>query len=128
MVFNASFKTPGGNSLNGVLDKGQNRLCKLQHLLVPFRQGQAAVTADISMAYNGTKLRSEHLKYQKYFWKDDLLPENPTKAIFGRFLRKNSLYSCQLLTGRSKLLMGMTIPKAELKAAVAGATRPLPPW
>ncbi len=43
-------------------------------------------------------------------------------AIFGRVLRKNGLYSCQLLTGRSKLLKGMTIPKAELKAAVAGAT------
>jgi len=43
-------------------------------------------------------------------------------AIFGRVLRKNGLYSCQLLTGRSKLLTGMTIPKAELKAAVAGAT------
>jgi hypothetical protein len=43
-------------------------------------------------------------------------------AIFGRVLRKNGLYSCQLLTGRSKLLTEMTIPKAELKAAVAGAT------
>ncbi len=43
-------------------------------------------------------------------------------AIFGRVLRKNGLYSCQQLTGRSKLLTGMTIPKAELKAAVAGAT------
>jgi hypothetical protein len=49
-------------------------------------------------------------------------------AIFGLVLRKNGLYSCQLLTGRSKLLTGMTIPKAELKAAVAGATQPLPPW
>jgi hypothetical protein len=39
-------------------------------------------------------------------------------AIFGRVLRKNGLYSCQLLTGRSKLLTGMTIPKA----AVTGAT------
>jgi hypothetical protein len=66
MVFDASFKMPGGNSLNGVLAKGQNRLCKLQHLLVRFRRVQEAVNADISMAYNRTKLRSEHLKYQKY--------------------------------------------------------------
>jgi len=43
-------------------------------------------------------------------------------AIFGRVLRKNGLYSCQLLAGRSKLLTGMTILKAELKAAVANAT------
>ena len=82
MVFDASSKTPGGNSLNGVLAKGQNRLCKLQHLLVRFRRGRQAVTADISMAYNGTKLRAEHLKYQKYLWKEGLLPESPTKVMY----------------------------------------------
>jgi hypothetical protein len=38
IVFNASSKTPGGNSLKGVLAKGQ-RICKLQHLLVRFRRG-----------------------------------------------------------------------------------------
>jgi hypothetical protein len=42
-------------------------------------------------------------------------------AIFGRVLRKCGKFSCQLLMGRSKLLTGLTIPKAELKAAVAGA-------
>jgi len=78
MVFDASSKTPGGNSLNGVLAKGQNRLSKLQHLLIRFRRGRAAVTADITMAYNGTKLRPQHWKYQRYLWKEDLLPENPT--------------------------------------------------
>jgi hypothetical protein len=55
MVYDASSKTPGGESLNGCLDKGQNRLCKLKHLLLRFRMGQEAVTADISMAYNSTK-------------------------------------------------------------------------
>jgi len=82
VVFDASSKTPGGESLNGVLAKGQNRLVVLQHLLIRFRAGWAAVTADISMAYNGTKLRPEHYKYQKYLWKEDLLPENPTKTMF----------------------------------------------
>ena len=43
-------------------------------------------------------------------------------AIFGRVLRKCGKFSCQLLMGRSKLLAGLTIPKAEMKAAVAGAT------
>jgi hypothetical protein len=42
-------------------------------------------------------------------------------AILGRVLRKCGKFSCQLLMGRSKLLTGLTIPKAELKAAVAGA-------
>jgi len=42
--------------------------------------------------------------------------------ISGRVLRKCGKFSCQLLMGRSKLLTGLTIPKAEMKAAVAGAT------
>ncbi len=37
-------------------------------------------------------------------------------AIFGRVLRKCGKFSCQLLMGRSKLLTGLTIPKAELRA------------
>jgi hypothetical protein len=82
IVFDASSKTPGGDSLNGVLAKGQNRLAKLQHLLVRFRRRAAAVTADISMAYNGTKLRPEHMKYQKYLWKEELREENPTIVMF----------------------------------------------
>jgi hypothetical protein len=81
IVFDASSKSPGGESLNGVLAKGQNRLSKLQHLLIRFRKGAAAVTADISMAYNGMKLRPEFLKYQRYLWKKDLLPENPTVVM-----------------------------------------------
>ena len=82
LVFDASSKTPGGESLNGVLAKGQNRLAKLQHLLMRFRLGKEAVTADISMAYNGTKLRPEHLKFQKYLWRKDLNPANPTEVRF----------------------------------------------
>jgi hypothetical protein len=50
--------------------------------LVRFRRGLATVTADISMAYIGTKLRPEYLKYQKYLWKYNLLPENPTKVMY----------------------------------------------
>ena len=80
LVFDASSKTPGGESLNGVLAKGQNRLAKLQHLLVRFRLGAEAVTADISMAYNGTRLRPEHLKFQKYLWKENLCPTSPTEV------------------------------------------------
>ena len=72
MVFDASSKTPGGNSLNGVLAKGQNRLIKLQSLLAKFRQGRAALSADISMGNNGTKLKPEFYKFQHYLWKERL--------------------------------------------------------
>lgn len=82
MVFDASSKTPGGDSLNGVLAKGQNRLSKLQHLLIRFRREREAVTADISMAYNGTKLRPEHYKFQKYLWKQEMQPSNPTTVHY----------------------------------------------
>jgi hypothetical protein len=82
IVFDASSKTPGGESLNGVLAKGQNRLIKLKHLLLRFRLKAAAVTADISMAYNGTRLKPEHLKFQKYLWKRDLDPSNPTEVMY----------------------------------------------
>jgi hypothetical protein len=82
MVFDASSKTPGGESLNGCIAKGQNRLCKLQHLLLRFRMRQEAVTADISMAYNGTRLHPENMKYQRYLWRDDLLPQNPVKVMY----------------------------------------------
>ena len=81
MVFDASSKTPGGNSLNGVLAKGQNRLIKLQSLLAKFRQGRAALSADISMAYNGTKLKPEFYKFQRYLWKERLEEDKPTEVM-----------------------------------------------
>ena len=81
IVFDASSKTPGGESLNGTLAKGKNKLAKLQHLLIKFRHGKAAVSADISMAYNGTKLKPEHLTYQKYLWQDQLDPAAPVEVM-----------------------------------------------
>lgn len=82
IVFDASSKTPGGNSLNGVLAKGKNRLVKIQNLLARFRQRSAAVTADISMAYNGTWLKPSYIKYQKYLWKEGLKEELPTIVMY----------------------------------------------
>ena len=44
-------------------------------------------------------------------------------ATYTRFKRKNGLYSCQLIFARSKVVpSGMTIPRAELFAAVLNAT------
>ena len=82
MVFDASSKTPGGESLNGILAKGQNKLVKIQSLLAKFRLNKAAVTADISMAYNGTWLQPEFYKFQRYLWKKDLLEEEPTTVMY----------------------------------------------
>lgn len=81
MVFDASAKTPGGDSLNGILAKGQNKLVRLQHLLMRLRLRPHAVTADITMAYNGIRLRPEHLQFQKYLWKQGLDPDAPTQVM-----------------------------------------------
>ena len=78
MVFDASARTPGGESLNAILAKGQNKLAKILHLLIRFRRQEHAFTADVSMAYNGVKLAPEHYKFQQYLWKDQLKPSNPT--------------------------------------------------
>ena len=61
LVFNVSSKTPGGSSLNCILAKGQNRLTKLQDLIIRFRRSKAAMSGDISMAYKGSKLVAEQV-------------------------------------------------------------------
>ena len=86
MVFDASSRTPGGESLNAILAKGQNKLAKILHLLIRFRRREYALTADVSMAYNGVKLAPEHYKYQQYLWKDGLISTNPTVTMVVRTL------------------------------------------
>ena len=44
--------------------------------MLRFRTRPYAFTCDVSMAYNGIKLR-----YQKYIWIEDLKPENPVKIM-----------------------------------------------
>ena len=71
-------QNPGGESLNETLAKGQNKLARILHILLRFRSKYSALTADVSMAYNGIKLLPEHFKFQRYLWKEDLDPSNPT--------------------------------------------------
>ena len=78
MVFDASSKTPGGESLNGILAKGMNNLASLISVLLKFRFSKAAFTCDIRMAYNNLKLHHDHLRHQLYLWKEDLDPSSPT--------------------------------------------------
>ena len=76
LVFDASARTPGGESLNDILATGMNKLGKLLHLLVKFRYGCYAFSADIQMAYNNLRLDPEFYKYQQYLWKENLAPED----------------------------------------------------
>ena len=79
LVFDASASTPTGESLNSILAKGQNKLQKLQNVLLKFRLGPASWTADIRMAYNQIYLRPEYFRYQLFLWKDNLDPAAPTE-------------------------------------------------
>ena len=74
LVYDGSSKTPQGNSLNNILAKGQNLLLNLLHILLRFRSHEFAFSADVSMAYNGIKLRAEHFIYQKFLWQENLTP------------------------------------------------------
>lgn len=75
LVFDASSRTPGGESLNDVLAKGANVLAKLFNLLVKFRCGPACFSADISMAYNNVRIHPDEYCYQKYLWSEGLTQE-----------------------------------------------------
>ena len=76
MVFDASSRTPGGESLNNILAKGVNSLGNLFSILMKFRMRKAGFTADVSMAYNGVKLDPKHVPYQKFLWKQGMLATN----------------------------------------------------
>ena len=86
MVFDASSRTPGGESLNNILPKGQNKLARILHILIRFRSKRAALTADVRMAYNGVRLLPEYYAYQKYLWKEGLDPNNPTIVMIVKTL------------------------------------------
>ena len=81
VVFNASFRTRTGESLNTTLAKGANKLPLILSLLIRFRARRYALAADVSMAYNAVKLVPEHFSYQQYLWKEGLEPEAPTKTM-----------------------------------------------
>ena len=78
LVFDASSRTKVGYSLNDCLAKGDSKLANLLHLLIQFRKGKAALSADIRMAYNTIKLKSQYYRYQKMLWKDFLSIDGET--------------------------------------------------
>ena len=86
LVFDASSRTKTGYSLNDCLAKGDSKLADLLHLLIQFRKGKAALSADIRMAYNTIKLKPEYYKYQKMVWKDFLSIDGETIEMIIRTL------------------------------------------
>ena len=104
MVFDASSKTPGGESLNNILAKGENKLAQIPNLINNFRVGAGAFTCDLRMAYNQVRLDPTCYRYQKYLWKDDLDPSQPVKIMIVRTLIYGVKSSGnQLFSGLSKV-------------------------
>ena len=68
IVFNASSRPNEGSSLNDCLMTGPSLTAKLHEILVQFRQGTYAVTADISKAFHRIIVDKEHRKFLKFLW------------------------------------------------------------
>ena len=70
IIFNASSKPNEGKSLNDCLLTGPSLIAKLREILVQFRQGTHAVTADISKAFHRIIVEPEHCKFLKFLWQN----------------------------------------------------------
>ena len=74
-VFDASAKTPGGESLNNLLAKGIAEMVRLLDMMLDWRMGPSALTGDIRQFFNNVLLHPDHWQYQKILIKKDLDPE-----------------------------------------------------
>ena len=68
IVFNASSKPSNGKSLNDCLMTGPSLTAKLHEILLLFRQGKYAVTADISKAFHRIIVHEADRKFIKFLW------------------------------------------------------------
>ena len=68
IVFNASSKPNDGTSLNDCLMTGKSLTAKLHEILLLFRQGKYAVTADISKAFHRIIVHEADRKFLKFLW------------------------------------------------------------
>ena len=109
MVFDASAKTATGFSLNCILAKGTKMLADMLILLIRFRIGPFAFSADISMAYNCVALHPDHLKYHKYLWVEDLDPDGPIVEM----VTKSLIYGVKSAGNQTMVAFRETAAQAE---------------
>ena len=67
IVFNASSKPTDGTSLNDCLFTGSSLTAKLHDILLTFRQGQYAITADISKAFHRILVNEQEPRLSQIF-------------------------------------------------------------
>ena len=101
IVFNASSRTNEGKSLNDCLMAGPPLTAKLHKILIQFRQGTYAVTADISKAFHRIIVDEEDRKFLKFLWinlnSQEILTFHFKVVLFGAtcspYLLQESLYT-----------------------------------
>ena len=72
IVFDASFPTASGYSLNDLLAKGSNNLNKLQEVMLRWSTYRVGIHTDVCKMYNTINLESAHWCYQRYIWHPEL--------------------------------------------------------
>ena len=68
IVFNASSKPMRGKSLDNCLLTGPTLIAKLHDILLSFREGKYAVTADIFKAFHHVQVNERDRDYLKFLW------------------------------------------------------------
>ena len=101
IVFNASSRPNESRSLNDCLMTGPSLTVKLHEILVQFRQGKYAVTADISKAFHRIIVDEEDRNFLKFLWinlnSQELLTFQFKVVLFGAtcspYLLQETLYT-----------------------------------
>jgi len=75
VVFDASFPSSNGVSLNDVLAKGPKILADLMNILLRFRLYPFVVTADIKAMYRQFRVNPHHQNFQRILWRSS--PDKP---------------------------------------------------
>ena len=71
-VFNASAKSPSGNSLNDLLPKGTNKMNLLVDMLIRWSIKTYGYHTDVKKMYNTITLEKRFWRYQLYWWSPNL--------------------------------------------------------
>eukprot|EP00794_Sanderia_malayensis_P002417 gene2417-biopygen1303 len=74
IVYDASHPTSSGHSLNDLLAKGQNKLNKLQEILIRWSAHRIGIHTDVRKMYNTIRLDEQYWHFQRYIWQNDLDP------------------------------------------------------
>lgn len=72
VVFNASFKTSTGHSLNDLMECGPNLQKDLQSLILNWRKHVYVITADIEKMFRTIFIRESDQQLQKIIWRDSI--------------------------------------------------------